>query len=73
MTHFVVTASKGDQNVTWKEKVDDEAYNDAVAASQPVSVEFEALSSRYQQIVPVAAFAAKGDTVCSVMSLGAAC
>ena len=61
MKHFVVTASKGDENVTWKEKVDDKAYNAAVAASQPESAEFEALSSFYQQIVPVAAFAAKGD------------
>lgn len=61
MTHLVVTGSKDGENVVWKDKVDDESYLKAVASSEPESVEFDALNALYQQIIPVSAFAAKGD------------
>ncbi len=34
MTHFVVTAFKGDENVVWKEKVTDETYQNALEKSE---------------------------------------
>ncbi|MBO1923764.1 carboxymuconolactone decarboxylase family protein [Thiomicrorhabdus sp. 6S3-12] len=61
MTHLVITGSLNGENVVWKEKVSDEAY---FAGRQPQTtpeVSLDALTSKQQAMVPVAAFTASGD------------
>ncbi len=63
MTHFVVTAEKDGQNAVWKEKVTDEQYHAALAATQHnhSHAHYDAISERYQHLTLVAAFAASDD------------
>ncbi|MEZ6183468.1 MAG: carboxymuconolactone decarboxylase family protein [Planctomycetota bacterium] len=61
MTHLVVTGSEGERNVTWLEQVSDADYL-AAQPAQPAAVDVDAhLDPRQQALVPIAAFAARGD------------
>lgn len=61
MTHLVITGSKDDENVVWKEKVSDEAYYGTREPKEKAAAEFDALSAKQQGIIPIAAYTANGD------------
>jgi quercetin dioxygenase-like cupin family protein/alkylhydroperoxidase/carboxymuconolactone decarboxylase family protein YurZ len=61
MTHLVITGSKDDENVTWKEKVSDEAYYGNRQSKKMAAADIDALSAEQQGIIPIAAFTANGD------------
>lgn len=65
MTHIAITGSVNGKNVEWLEKVGDEQYDGkpggaANSMAQPVDTN-QALSSRQQGVVAMAAFTARGD------------
>ena len=61
MTHLVITGTRDDENVVWKEKVSDTEYHANQEREQKSAVSVQALSEKQQAIVPIAAFTAKGD------------
>ena len=61
MTHLVITGSKDDENVVWKENVSEEAYYGTRQPKEKAAAEFDALSAKQQGIIPIAAFTANGD------------
>jgi quercetin dioxygenase-like cupin family protein len=61
MTHLVITGSKDDENVIWKEKVSDEQYYGNRQPKEKAAVDIDALSAKQQGIIPIAAFTANGD------------
>jgi quercetin dioxygenase-like cupin family protein len=61
MTHLVITGSKDDENVIWKEKVSDEAYYGNRQPQEKAAAKFDALSAKQQGIIPIAAYTANGD------------
>ncbi len=68
MTHLVITGSKGDQNVIWKEKVNAEVYLAAVnkvskgkTTTMNTDKTNNALSLKEQALIPISAFTASGD------------
>lgn len=63
MTHLVVTGSKDGENVVWKKKVTDSEYlgNDQGKVNMKSDKSADALTSKQQHMVPVAAFTANGD------------
>ncbi|MGD8588425.1 MAG: carboxymuconolactone decarboxylase family protein [Chromatiales bacterium] len=61
MTHLVITGSKDDENVIWKEKVSDEQYYGNRQPKQKAAADLDALSAKQQGIIPIAAFTANGD------------
>ncbi len=68
MTHLVITGSKGDQNVIWKEKVTDEVYLTAVNTALKGKITTmntektnPELSLKEQALIPISAFTASGD------------
>jgi len=61
MTHLVITGSKDDENVIWKEKVGDKDYNAAVKKTAKDMPVLKALTQKQQRIIPIAAFTANGD------------
>ncbi|WP_432698044.1 (R)-mandelonitrile lyase [Marinobacterium sp. YM272] len=58
MTHLVITGSLDGENVNWKEKLTAAEYSNAVIEKTAV---FEALSTKQQALIPIAAFTANGD------------
>lgn len=60
MTHLVVTGSKADQNVVWKEPVTDAQYLGQRPARSAVAVD-ELLDARQQALIPISALTASGD------------
>jgi len=68
MTHLVITGSKDDENVIWKEKVSDEAYYGNRLPKEKAAADIDALSAKQQGIIPIAAFT----TNCDLESLKAA-
>lgn len=62
MTHFVVTGSKGESAVTWKDKVSDEQYQAALDSLKAAkAVDLKALSLRDQKLAVAVSFAALDD------------
>jgi len=61
MTHLVITGSKDGENVIWKEKVSDSEFGRGQHKKKQAEVSIEALSTKQQAIVPIAALTAKGD------------
>jgi quercetin dioxygenase-like cupin family protein len=61
MTHLVITGSKDDENVIWKEKVSDEAYYGNRQPKEKAVAVIDALDARQQGIIPIAAYTANGD------------
>jgi len=61
MTHLVITGNKDGENVVWKEKVSDAQYGRGHEHTQKAAVSVQALSTKQQAIVPIAALTAKGD------------
>ena len=61
MRHLVITGSKDNENVIWKEKVSDKEYNAAVKYTAKATLSLEALTQKQQRIIPIAAFTANGD------------
>jgi len=61
MTHLVITGSKDDENVVWKEKVSDEEYYRDRQPKDKAAADIEALSAKQQGIIPIAAYTANGD------------
>jgi alkylhydroperoxidase/carboxymuconolactone decarboxylase family protein YurZ len=61
MTHLVITGSKDDENVVWKEKVSNEAYYRNHQPKEKTATAIDALSAKQQGIVPIAAYTANGD------------
>jgi len=60
MTHLVITGSKDDVNVIWKEKVSDEAYYGNRQPKEKAAADIDALSAKQQGIIPIAAYTANG-------------
>ena len=63
MTHLVITGSRDDENVIWKEKVSDEAYQGAQAQTAEQTPGLQALTRKQQHMIPISAFTANGDLV----------
>jgi len=61
MTHLVITGSKDNENVIWKEKVSDEAYYGNRQPKEKAAADIDALSAKQQGIIPIAAYTANGD------------
>jgi 4-carboxymuconolactone decarboxylase len=61
MTHLVITGSKDDENVVWKEKVSDEAYYGNRQPRERAAADIDALTAKQQGIIPIAAYTANGD------------
>jgi quercetin dioxygenase-like cupin family protein len=61
MTHLVITGSKDDENVIWKEKVSDEAYYGNRQPKEKAAADIDALSAKQQGIIAIAAYTANGD------------
>ncbi|MCY0964594.1 cupin domain-containing carboxymuconolactone decarboxylase family protein [Parathalassolituus penaei] len=61
MTHFVVTGSKDNSAVNWKDKVSDAQYQAALDALKGTAPEIKRLTIREQQLVVAVAFAAADD------------
>lgn len=61
MTHLVITGSKDDENVIWKEKVTDEQYYGNRRPKQRAVADIDALTAKQQGIIPIAACTANGD------------
>lgn len=61
MTHLVITGSRDGGNVIWKEKVTDKEYHRAVDQKVKNKPELKVLTVKQLRIIPIAAFAAKGD------------
>jgi len=67
MTHLAITGSVNGKSVEWMEKVTDEQYNGnatspAIAVSRKRTINTDqALSTRQQSLIPIAAFTANGD------------
>jgi len=61
MTHLVITGSKDDENVVWKEKVSDETYYGNRQPKEKAATDTDALTRKQQGIIPIAAYTANGD------------
>ncbi|WP_286237909.1 cupin domain-containing carboxymuconolactone decarboxylase family protein [Neptuniibacter halophilus] len=61
MTHLVITGSKDEKNVIWKELVDDATYAAAAESQRPVMPAATTLTERQQWIIPIAAHTASGN------------
>jgi len=61
MTHLVITGSKDDENVIWKEKVSDEVYYGNRQPKEKAAADIDALSAKQRGIIPIAAYTANGD------------
>lgn len=72
MTHFVVTGSKDNSAVNWKEKVTDEQYQAALDALKGTAPEIKRLTIREQQLAVVVALAAADDMGSLAAALNAA-
>lgn len=71
MTHLVITGSKDDENVIWKEKVSDEAYYGTRQRRHEPTAALDALSDKQQAMVPIAAYTANGDLASLKTAIGA--
>ena len=61
MTRLVITGSKDDENVVWKEQVTDEQYYGNRRSKHKTTAVNDALSAKQQGIIPIAAYTANGD------------
>lgn len=61
MTHLVITGSRDGNNVIWKEKVSYAEYHGNTQRMEKTMTDIDALSTKQQRIIPIAAFTAKGD------------
>lgn len=61
MTHLVITGSKDDENVVWKEKVTDEQYCGNRQPKDKAAADIDALTAKQRSIIPIAAYTANGD------------